>query len=161
MSAALKYGWVSREIGETILPKFLREGKKELIFDLLKVMFDAKVVNHRIRPVMEEYWLQEAIKQQEQAISEFVGLKPAQIALERIRTLVNEGTYLFDFIERIEIEPAYGSRQRYAELLVSFTCRLFHLASPDSVGETVKSLLKGGGSRTRLPRRKRLFRYLW
>ena len=137
-------GWVSMEIGETILPKFLSEGEKGLSLDLLKMMFNAKVVNHWIHPVMEECWLKEAIKQQEQAISELCGVEAAQIALERIRTLVDEGTYLFDFIERIETTLTYGPQQHYNELLVSFTCRLFHLASPDRVAETVKSLLKEG-----------------
>jgi hypothetical protein len=144
MSTALKYGWVSREIGETILPKLLRERKKELSLELLKVMFDARVVNHRIRPAMEEYWLKEAIKQQEQAISELCGFEAAQIALKRIRTFVAEGVHSFDFIERIETEPSYGSQQEYNELLVSFTSRLLHLTSPDSIAETVKSLLKEG-----------------
>ena len=142
MSNALKYGWVSREIGETILPKLLSKGKNDLHLDLLKVMFDAKVVNGQIRPVMEEYWLKEAIKQQEQAISELCGFEAAEIVLTQIRTLIAEGVHSFDFIERIEVEPSYGRRQRYAELLVSFTCRLFHLASPDTIAETVKSLLK-------------------
>ena len=144
MSAALKYGWVSREIGETILPKFLREGRKDLSLELLKVMFDAKVVNHHIRPAMKEYWLKEAIKKEEQAIAELCGFEAAQIALKRLRTFVAEGVHSFDFIERIEAEPSYGRRQRYAELLVSFTCRMFHLASPDSIAKTVKSLLKEG-----------------
>ena len=135
-------GWVSREIAETVLPKFLRENKKELSLDLLKVMFDAKIVNHQIRPVMEEYWLKEVVKKQGQAISELCGLEAAQIALARIRTLVDEGTYSFDITEEIEAEPSYGPEQSYAELLVSFTCRLFHLASSDSVAETVRSLLK-------------------
>ena len=144
MSTALKYGWVSHEIGETILPKLLSERKKGLTLDLLNVMFDAEVVNDQIRPAMEECWLKEAIKQQEQAISELCGVEAAQIALERIRTLVDEGTYLFDFIERIETTPTYGLQQHYNELLVSFTCRLFHLASPDRVAKTVKSLLKEG-----------------
>ena len=137
-------GRVSMEIGETILPKFLSEGEKGLSLDLLKVMFDAKVVNHWIHPVMEEYCLKEAIKQQEQAISELCGLEAAQIVLERIRTLVDEGAYLFDFIERIETESSDDSQQRYAELLVSFTCRMFRLASPDRIAETVKFLLKEG-----------------
>lgn len=136
--------WVSMEIGETILPKFLKEGKKELILDLLKVMFEAKVVNGWIRPAMKEYWLKEAIKQQEQAISELCGFEAAQITLAQIRSLVDEGVHSFDFIERIETEPSYGPQQRYDELLVSFTCRLFHLASPDRIAETVKSLLKEG-----------------
>ena len=144
MSTALKYGWVSREMGETILPKLLSEGKKELTLDLLKVMFDAKVVNSQIRPAMKEYWLTEAIKQQEQAIAELCGIETLEIAREQIQTLVNKGTHSFDFIERIEVEPSYGRRQRYAELLVSFTCRLFHFASPDTIAETVKSLLKEG-----------------
>ena len=146
MSTALKSsrGWVIREIGETILPKFIREGKNELTLDLLKVMFDTKVVNRQIQPVMEDYWLKEAIKQQEQAISELCGFDAAQITLGQIRTLVDEGAYSFDFIERIGTESAYGPQQRYAELLVSFTCRLFHLASPNTIAETVKSLLKEG-----------------
>ena len=149
MSTALKYGWVSREIGETILPKLLSERKKGLTLNLLEVMFDAKVVNRQIRPAMEEYWLKEAIKKGEQAIAELCGIETMQIALEQIRTLVNKGAYSFDLIERIEVEPSYGRRQRYAELLVSFTCRLFHLASPDSIEETVKSLLKEGGAAER------------
>ena len=144
MSTALKYGWVSREIGETILPKFLREGRKDLSLELLKVMFDAKVVNHWIRPAMKEYWLKEAIKKEEQAIAELCGIETIQIARKQIQTLVNKGTHSFDLIDRIEVEPSYGRRQRYAELLVSFTCRMFHLASPDSIAETVKSLLKEG-----------------
>lgn len=142
MNTALKYGGASSEIGEIILPKLLSESKKELSLELLKVMFDAKVANRRIRPLMEDYWLKEAIKQQEQDISELCGFEAAQIALAQIRSFVDEGVHSFDFIERIEIEPSYGRRQRYAELLVSFTCRLFHLASPDSIAETVKSLLK-------------------
>ena len=142
MSTALKYGWVSRTISEIILPKLLSEREKDLSLDLLKVMFDARVVNHRIRPAMEEYWLKEAIKQQEQAISELCGFEAALIVRDQMRTLVDEGVHSFDFIERIEVEPSYGRRQRYAELLVSFTCRLFHLASPDTIAETVKSLLK-------------------
>ncbi len=140
----LRYGGVSSEIGETILPKFLSERDRDLSLALLKVMFDAKVINRRIRPAMEEYWLKEAIKQQVQAISELCGVEPAQIALTQIRTLIDAGTYSFDFIERIETEPSYGPEQSYAELLVSFTCRLFHLASPDGIADTVTFLLKQG-----------------
>ena len=64
----------------------------------------------------------------------------------KCETLVAKGVHSFDTIERIEVEPSYDRRQRYAELLVSFTCRLFHLASPDSIAETVKSLLKEGSA---------------
>ena len=69
--------------------------------------------------------------------------------LHKFGPLIAEGVHSFDFIERIEVEPSYGRRQRYAELLVSFTCRLFHLASPDSIAETVKSLLREGGAAER------------
>ena len=137
-------GWASDEIGEIILPKLLSEGEKGLSLELLKVMFDAKVVNGWIHPVMEEYGLQEAIKQQEQAISKLCGVEAAQIAIAQVRTLVGAGAYSFDSIGRIETESSYGPDQSYAELLVSFTCRLFHLASPNAIAETVKFLLKEG-----------------
>ena len=60
------------------------------------------------------------------AISELCGFEAAEIVLTQIRTLIAEGVRSFDFIERIEVDPSYGRRQRYAELLVSFTCCLFH-----------------------------------
>ena len=105
MGTALKYGWVSRAISEIILPKLLSEGTKKLSLDLLKVMFDAKVINSQIRPAMKEYWLKEAIKQQEQAIAELCGIEMMQIALERIRTLADGGAHSFDFIERLKSSP--------------------------------------------------------
>ena len=142
-------GWASDEIGEIILPKLLNEGKIDLSLDLLKVMFDAKVVNRQIRPIMELYWLKEVVKKQGQVISELCGFEVIQIVLTQIRTLIDEDTYSFDIIEEIKTEPSYGPEQSYAELLVSFTCRLFHLASPDSIAETVQSLLKEGGTAER------------
>lgn len=158
MSTVLKAsgGWVSREICETIFPKLLNQGSK-LTLALLEAMLDAKVVGYEITanteqpssfvlykiiPDMQEYTLSETFKKQEQAISKLCGIKAAQIALARIRTLVDGGTHSFDVIERIEVESPYGPEQSYAELLVSFTCRLFHLASPNSITDTVKSLLK-------------------
>ena len=84
MGTALKSSgeWVSSEIGETVLPKLLSEGKKSLSLNLLKVMLDAKVVNGWIHPVMEEYWLKEAIKQQKsKQFQNYMGLKPRRLSL--------------------------------------------------------------------------------
>ena len=159
MSTALKSNgeWVSSTICEAIFPKLLNQGARELTFALLEVMLDAKVVRHEITantkqsspfifhkiiPDMREYTLGETLIEHEQAISKLCGLEAAQIAVARIRTLVDAGTASFDAIERIEIENFYNLEQSYAELLVSFTCRLFHLAPPNSIEETVKSLLE-------------------
>lgn len=58
MGIALKSKWrsglVDQEISQTILPKLLEAGAKELTLILLKVMFDAKVVEEEYTPQITE-----------------------------------------------------------------------------------------------------------
>ena len=134
---------VDSVIGETVLPKLLNDGSEELILALLKVILDAKVVNRRIIPIVEEYWLQAALKTHGEAIAKLCGIEASRIALAQIQDLINQDAYSFDFIQRVEGDITGTSDGNYVELLVSFTSTLFRFAKPDSIVKQIEDLLHG------------------
>ena len=136
---------VHSAIGETVLPKLLDEGAKELTLLLLEDMLDAEVIHGDIRAVMEEYWLWDALQKHEQTIAELCGIEAVQIACARIRALINEGAYSFNVIRKIDSAPSDYPDRRYAELLVGFTSSILRAIKFDnSIEEIVKDLLQEG-----------------
>ena len=136
---------VHSAIGETVLPKLLDEGAKELTLLLLEDMLDAEVIHGNIRAVMEEYWLWDALQKHEQTIAELCGIEAVQIACARIRALINEGAYSFNVIRKIDSDLSDYPHRHYAELLVGFTANLLRSVEFDnSIKEIVKDLLQEG-----------------
>ena len=133
---------VHSAIGETVLPKLLDEGAKELTLTLLKVMLDAKVTDAQIVAVMREYWLADALKQHGEAIAKLCGVEATQVALVQIQNLIDQGAYSFDFIQQVSGNISEESHQNYAELLVSFTSTLFQFTDPGNIAEKVETLLQ-------------------
>ena len=146
MGAALKsiqkYGLMDQEIGQTILPKLLEDGKRELTLALLTIMLEIEFVDERIQPIMDEHWLEDALKRHGQIIANLCGIEAAQIALTQIRALAAEDSSVFHFIHPVESDLPRLSRADYAELVVSFTSSIFQSAEPVSITETIQSLLR-------------------
>ena len=137
-----KYGAVDQEISQTILPKLLNAGERELTLTLLTIMLEVESVEPDLRSVMNDYWLEAALKAQTQAIANLCGIEAAQIALEKIRTIAVADRFVLDFIERVESDLSYLSHSDYAELIVSFTGALFRFADPNSIEQTIQVLLQ-------------------
>ena len=146
MGAALKsiqkYGLMDQEIGQTILPKLLEGGKRELTLVLLSIILEIEFVDERIQPIMEEHWLEDALKRHGRVIANLCGVEAAQIALTQIRALDAENSSVFHFIRPVESDLSRLSRTDYAELVVSFTSSIFQSAEPASITETIQSLLR-------------------
>ena len=146
MGAALKstqkYGLMDQEIGQTILPKLLEGGKTELTLVLLSIMLEIEFVDERIQPIMEEHWLEDALKKYGHAIANLCALEAAQIALTQIRALDAENSSVFHFIHPVESDLSRLSRADYAELIVSFASSIFQSAEPVSITETIQGLLQ-------------------
>ena len=134
---------VDSVIGETCLPRLLNEGTVELILALLQVILDAKVVNGRIIPVMEEHWLANTLKTHGEVIAQVCGVEAIQVALTQIQDLMDQDAYSFDFIQQVGGDTSEDTHQDYAELLVSFASMLFQFANSDSIAEKVETLLQG------------------
>ena len=137
-----KYGLMDQEIGQTILPKLLDGGARELTLMLLVIIFEARSIDREILPIMNEYWLEAALKEHGQAIANLCGVEAAQIALTQIRTLATADTFAFHFIALVDSDLSRLSRVDYAELVVSFTSSIFQSVEPGSIEETVQSLLQ-------------------
>ena len=137
-----RFGLVDQEIGETILTKLLAGGKRELALTLIAIMLEVESHEPDIRTVMDDYWLEAALKAQAQAIANLCGIEAAQIALEKIRSIAVANSFVLDFIERVESDLSRLSHPNYAELIVSFTSALFRFAEPDSIEQTVQVLLQ-------------------
>lgn len=146
MSTTLKSKWksgaVDQEIGQTILPRLLEGGKQELTLELLKIMLEVKFVDGRIHPVMDGYWLEDALKEHGQAIANLCGLEAAHIALAQIQVLAAADAFAFHFIQLVDSDLSRLSHADYTELIVSFTSSIFQSVEPESVKETIQSLLQ-------------------
>ena len=142
-----KYGLMEQEISQTILPKLLDGGKRELTLNLLTTILETTIleiefVDGRIQPIMNEHWLEDALKKHGQAIANLCGVEAAQIALTQIRALAVEDSSVFHFIHPAENDLSRLSRSDYGELIVSFISSILQFAEPVSVTETIQNLLK-------------------
>ena len=137
-----KYGLMDQEIGQTILPKLLDGGARELTLMLLAIILEARSVDREIRPIMNDYWLEEALKKYGHTIANLCGVEAAQIALTQIRELAAEDSSVFHFIHPLESDLSRLSRADYAELIVSFTNSIFQSAEPESITATIQGLLQ-------------------
>ncbi|MDE0684058.1 MAG: hypothetical protein OXI63_14160 [Candidatus Poribacteria bacterium] len=146
MGAALKssqkYGLMEQEIGQTILPKLLDGGKRKLTLALLSVILEVESVDGRIRPIMNEHWLEEALKKHWETIASVCDVEAAQITLAQIRALDAEDSSVFHFIHPVENDLLHLSRADYAKLIVNFTSSIFQFAQPVSITETIQGLLQ-------------------
>ena len=146
MGAALKsshkYGLMDQEIGQTILPKLLDGGKRELILALLTIMVEVEAVEPNLRTLMDDYWIEDALKRHGHAIVNVCGVAAADIALVQIRKIAEANRFKVDFIERVESDLSRLSHPNYAELMVSFTSSVFRYAKPDSLERTIQALLQ-------------------
>lgn len=142
LKSSQKYGLMDQEIGQTILPKLLDGGKQELTLALLSIMLEVESVNGRIRPIMNEHWLEETFKKHGEAIANVCGVEAAQISLAQIRALASEDSSVFHFIHPVESDLSRISRADYAELIVNFTSSIFQSAEPVSITEIIQSLLQ-------------------
>ena len=146
MGAALKssqkYGLMEQEIGQTILPKLLDGGKRKLTLALLFIILEVESVNGRIRPIMNEHWLEEALKKHWETIASVCDVEAAQITLAQIRALEAEDSSVFHFIHPIENDLSHLSRADYAKLIVNFTSSIFQSTEPVSITETIQGLLQ-------------------
>ena len=137
-----KYGLMDQEIGQTILPKLLDGGKRELTLALLNIMLEVGFINGRIRPIMNDYWLEDALKKHGHAIAHLCGVEAAQIALTQLRALATEDSSVFHFIHPIENDLSRISRADFTELIVCFTSSIFQSAEPASITEAIQGLLQ-------------------
>ncbi|GAJ03360.1 unnamed protein product, partial [marine sediment metagenome] len=149
---ALKSKWdttlVTAEIGKTVLPKLVNNKAKELVSKLLDVILAYQKGNKEITDeytsVMDDYWLNEALKRHEPAIAKLCGIEAAKIAINKIKSIVNEDKSQFNniWITTIEDHPQTSFPDQYECQLVHFVRDMFEHSESVKINEDINNLLK-------------------
>ena len=149
---ALKSKWdttlVTAEIGKTVLPKLVNNKAKELVLKLLDVILayqkSKKEITDEYTSVMDDYWLDEALKIHKPAIAELCGIEAAKIAINKIKSIVNEDKSQFNniWITTIEDHPQTSFPDQYECQLVHFIRDMFEHSEPVKIKEDINNLLK-------------------
>jgi hypothetical protein len=152
IGTALKSKWgtilVAAEIGKTVLPKLIDCKSTERILELLGVILDYNKVEGGITDkytsVIDNYWLNEALKIHKLKISELCGIEAAKVALEKMRNIINEDDSQFNsvWIPAIEDHPQTSFPDRYECQLVHFVRDMYERSNPSDIKEEISSLLK-------------------
>src|SRR5659263_624646 len=139
---------VAGEIEKNILPKLINNEAKDLILKLMNAVFDYqendKEIPDKYSSVMDEFWLNKALKTHKPAIAKLYGIEAAEIALNKIITITNEDKSQFDniWIPTIEDHPQTHFSDRYECQLVYFVRDMFELSEATRIETKINNLLR-------------------
>lgn len=152
IKTALKSKWdttlIAAEIGKTVLPKLINGKAIELVLKLLDVLLSYQKTKREITDeytsIMDEYWLNEALKEHKPAIAELCGTEAAKIAINKIKSILKENKSQFNniWIPTIEDHPQTSFPDRYECQLVHFVRDMFEFSEPKKIREEINNLLK-------------------
>lgn len=150
--SALKSKWdntlVASEIGKTVIPKLIRDRAKSILLELLDVFLDYKkakgVSEEEYESIMDEHWLSDALKKHKLEIAKLCGMEAAEIALKKIKAIIQEDKSQFDivWIPTIEDHPQNRFPERYECQLVHFVRDMFELSDANQIRGQIEELLK-------------------
>ncbi|HHT9106809.1 MAG TPA: SIR2 family protein [Candidatus Wujingus californicus] len=150
--ASLKSKWrstlVAGDIGKMVLPRLIEKKARALVLKLLDVMFDyekkEKQPYEEYKSIMDDYGLQEALKEHTTNIVALCGLDAANIALRKMESIISVGDSHFNnmWIPTIEDRPQNMNADEYECQLVHFVRNVFERMEATQVKDTIKELLK-------------------
>ena len=140
---------IQSEIGSSVLPALIENKNVDLILKLLDVILGfTKVVEEKqdkIKPLMEEHWLLDALKKFKKDIAELCGIEAAEIGLNIIRILLKEkveGKFSNIWITTIEDSSQNRFPDKYECQLVFFVRDMLEKSRPEKIKSIVEGLLK-------------------
>jgi len=138
---------VAGEIGKTLLPKLIKHKSKTLLLKLLDVMFDYSVMDEtkdkKYKPIMDEFWLSDALKKHKLEIIKICGIEAAEIALRKIKSIIqiSDAYFYITWIPAIEDHPQNRHTDKYECQLVHFVRDTFEQLEARQIREIIKNLL--------------------
>lgn len=139
---------LDRELGKLFLPKLIKEKAKNLIISLLEVILHYRKSDNKYSDayvsVVESYYLNKALEGNKKGIAEICAADAANIAIAKMREILNEDSSQFNFvwIPAIEDHEQTSSPDKYECQLVYFVRDMLEAAAPKEVEPIVATLLK-------------------
>lgn len=152
MRLSLKSRWdntlTASEIGETVLPYFINNQARELLLQLMDVILDFQKSDRRVSgeydSIMEEFWLEEAIRKNKSGIARLCSVEAADVALKKILAIVGEDKTQFNIIwvPTVEDHPQSAHSEGYECQLVHFIRDMFEFSEPSRIKTKIEGLLE-------------------
>jgi hypothetical protein len=141
------------EISETILSKLFNKKAENLILQLLDVILDYRKIKqqplfgeketYEYTSIMDNYWLEEALKKHKPGIAKLCSIRAARIAIKKINCILKEDKSQFNniWIPTIEDHPQTRFTERYECQLVHFVRDMYELSVPQKIKKEIENLL--------------------
>lgn len=148
---SLKSRWnstlVAGSIGKTVLPMLIAKKAKAHILKLLDIMLDFEKREKpliKFMSIMDDYWLNVALKKYKLNIIELCGLEAAEIVLRKMESIISMGSSRFNYmwVPTIEDHPQNRHTDKYECILVYFVRDIFEQSDGNQIKATVKELLR-------------------
>jgi len=152
LKLALRGKWdatlVAVEIGKTLLPKFLNSQSKDLVVQLVDVILEYQMTEgvgyDKFAPLMEEYWLDDALENHKAAIAKLCSIEAAEVGLAKIKRIIKDDKQRFNAAAIPSIEDSSQTHfpEKYEYQLVRFVRDMYQLSDGDSIKGKIASLLE-------------------
>jgi len=136
--------FISSEISKGFVSRLIKDKAKPSLLDLLRILLDYKYIDNILKPLMDEYWLSDMLEKNKEQIAKLCGVEVADIALEKIKLLVekNESEFGRGKIRTIESTFQDEFYLSYSQILVYFVRDIYELSDADQIRSRVGELLK-------------------
>lgn len=138
---------ISSEIGKSIIPAILDKDSKDLLLNVLDIVFDYKESDikssDKYESLVESYWLKETIQKHKGSIIKTCGKDASDIALDKIEKMVEEDKNQFNniWIPTIEDHAQTSFPDRYECQIVYFIRDCYQALDSREISEKISWLL--------------------
>ncbi|MFC2069793.1 hypothetical protein ACFLTB_01285, partial [Chloroflexota bacterium] len=150
---ALRSQWsrvslVASEVDASALRQLIRHKAKDLLLKLLDVILDYdkndKSTREKYSSLIDEYWLNDMLEKYMAGIAQLCAVQAAEVALNKIRGIVNEDAEQFNviMITTIEDHPQMHFSNNYQYRLIRFVRDICESEEPQKLREIIVSLIQ-------------------
>jgi hypothetical protein len=139
---------VQTEIGKTVLSKLINPKSKRLLLKLVEIILRYRKVeakySDRYTPLIEKYWLKEALSKYKPEIAKLCSIEAAEVGIDKIQSITKEDELEFSFVylPSIEDHEQIMFPDRYECQLVHFVRDMLQYSQPIQAQGIVEDIIK-------------------
>jgi len=139
---------ISAEIEKTAFPFLIKNKKKSLLLELLKIVIKPKKnlqdSTIEITSIMEEYWFAQIFEKNRKDIVKICGLETAELVKNQIQSILMKNGYAFNIVSipTVENSSQIMFPNKYDWQLVCLLRTTLELADPSNVLDLLNDLLQ-------------------
>ncbi|MBF0608813.1 MAG: SIR2 family protein [Magnetococcales bacterium] len=129
---------------ERFIQKLIQSEKKDLIFKLLNVILQYRIVQDKYTSLVDIYYLSEILSATKNGIAKVCGMKSIEIAIGKIKAIVTKDKRRFSIIgiPTIEDHPQIIFPEDYECQIVQFVRDIFEYMNAKDIEDKIKDLLQ-------------------